>query len=114
MSIGTIETKGVLTRAALRQAVCGACPTLSRDEAHEIVTAIFDEISKALLRGEFVKLRGFGNFKVKQKQARIGRNPITGVETVITPRRGITFKPSPALKARVNRLEVRPEIESEE
>jgi len=86
-----------LTRAALREAVYSCCPSLSRSEARKILDATFDEISEALLRGESVKLRSFG------------RNPKTGVEATITPRRVLTFKASPVLVAHVNGDAVIPE-----
>lgn len=97
-----------LTRAALREAVYACCPGLSRAEARRILDAAFDEISDALLRGEQVKLRSFGTFNVRSKRARIGRNPKTGVEAPITPRRVLTFKASPVLVAVING-EVAPE-----
>ncbi|MGJ0510265.1 MAG: integration host factor subunit alpha [Methylocystis sp.] len=96
------QTEGTLTRDALRDAAYRSCPTLSRAEVRAVVDAALEEISEALLRGEFVKLREFGTFKVRSKSERVGRNPATGVEAVITPRRVITFKPSPLLKAMVN------------
>ncbi len=91
-----------LTRAALREAVYGCCTTLSRADARKILDATFDEISDALVRGEPVKLRSFGSFNVRSKRERIGRNPKTGVEATISPRRVLTFKPSPVLVAHVN------------
>ncbi len=96
------EQGNTLTRAALREAVYGCCPTLSRAEARKILDSTFDEISEALLRGECVKLRSFGTFNVRSKRERIGRNPKTGVEATITPRRVLTFKASPVLVAHVN------------
>jgi integration host factor subunit alpha len=96
------EQGNTLTRAALREAVYGCCPTLSRAEARRILDSTFDEISEALLRGECVKLRSFGTFNVRSKRERIGRNPKTGVEATITPRRVLTFKASPVLVAHVN------------
>jgi integration host factor subunit alpha len=97
-----METGSTLTRAALREAVYGCCPTLSRAEARKILDATFEEIGEALLRGESVKLRSFGTFNVRSKRERIGRNPKTGVEATITPRRVLTFKASPVLVAHVN------------
>jgi len=91
-----------LTRAALREAVYGCCPSLSRAEARRILDATFEEICGALLRGEQVKLRSFGTFTVRAKRARVGRNPKTGVEAAITPRRVLTFKASPVLVAVIN------------
>jgi integration host factor subunit alpha len=102
-----------LTRAGLREAVYACCPTLSRQEARKILDATFDEICEALVRGEQVKLRAFGTFNVRKKRERIGRNPKTGVEAAITPRRVLTFKASPVLVAQVNGAEA-PEEEAED
>lgn len=74
-----------------------------------MLDATFDEISEALLRGESVKLRSFGTFNVRDKRERIGRNPKTGVEATITPRRVLTFKASPVLVAHVNGDPIIPE-----
>jgi integration host factor subunit alpha len=63
-----------------------------------------EEITSTLVGGEPVKLRSFGLFAVRAKRERIGRNPRTGVEVPITPRRVLTFKPSPVLAAAVNGL----------
>jgi integration host factor subunit alpha len=75
---------------------------LSRAEAKEIFEMALEEISTALVRGEPVKLRSFGLFAVRNKRERLGRNPRTGVEVPIKPRRVLTFKPSPVLSASVN------------
>lgn len=91
-----------LTRAALREAVYSCCPTLSRAEARQILDATFEEIREALVRGESVKLRSFGSFNVRSKRERIGRNPKTGEEAPICPRKVLTFKASPVLVAHVN------------
>lgn len=91
-----------MTRAALREAVYGCCPTLSRAGARKILDATFDEICEALVRGEAVKLRSFGSFHVRSKRERIGRNPRTGEEALICPRKVLTFKASPVLIAHVN------------
>jgi integration host factor subunit alpha len=103
-----IDPGNTLTRAALREAVYSCCPTLSRAEARKILDATFDEISEALLRGEPVKLRSFGTFNVRSKRERVGRNPKTGIEATITPRRVLTFKASPVLVAHVNGDEIIP------
>jgi len=66
------------------------------------VRAFFEEISDAAARGETVKISSFGTFMVRAKAQRIGRNPKTGVEALIAPRRVTVFRPSPVLKARVN------------
>ncbi len=75
---------------------------ISKKEAQEIVEMIINEISDALQEGEPVKISGFGTFLVRKKGARIGRNPKTGVEIEISPRRVITFKPSNLLKEGLN------------
>jgi len=100
-----------LTRAALREAVYSCCPTLSRAEARRILDATFDEICEALVRGEQVKLRSFGTFNVRSKRGRIGRNPKTGVEAPICPRKVLTFKASPVLVAHINGDAIPDEIE---
>ena len=70
-----------------------------------------EEISDALVRGEAVKLRSFGLFSVRAKRERIGRNPRTGIEVPIKPRRVLTFKPSPVLIGYVNGLTPAPETD---
>ena len=75
-----------LTRADLSEAVYNEIG-LSRVESSEIVEAVLDEVSMALVAGEEVKLSSFGTFSVRQKNGRIGRNPKTGEEVPITPRR---------------------------
>jgi integration host factor subunit alpha len=63
---------------------------------------VLDEICDAAARGETVKLSGFGSFVVRSKGERVGRNPKTGVEVPILPRRVMVFKPSNVLKAKIN------------
>jgi len=75
---------------------------LSRVESAELVESVLDEIANALERGETVKLSSFGSFVVRSKGRRIGRNPKTGEEVPIEPRRVLVFKPSAVLKARIN------------
>ena len=91
-----------LTRASLREAIYDCCPGLSRAEASDLLDAVFDEISDALVRGEAVKLRSFGNFRLRSKRERVGRSPKTGVEAAIRPRQVLTFKASPVLVAQMN------------
>lgn len=74
---------------------------LNKREAKEMVETFFDEISKALERGESVKLSGFGHFQLRDKPARPGRNPKTGEATVISARRVVTFHASQKLKSMV-------------
>jgi integration host factor subunit alpha len=88
----------------LLDAVYSSCPALSRAQARDIFEMALEEISDALVRGETVKLRSFGLFAVRAKRERIGRNPRTGIEVPIKPRRVLTFKPSPVLVASVNGL----------
>ena len=76
---------------------------LNKREAKEMVDAFFDEIRRALERGESVKLSGFGNFQLRDKPQRPGRNPKTGEEIAITARRVVTFHASQKLKATVSR-----------
>lgn len=75
---------------------------LSRNESAEIVATILDEISKSLESGEKVKISSFGSFSVNSKNERVGRNPKTGQEVPITPRRVMTFRPSHILRDLVN------------
>ena len=74
---------------------------LSRKESAELVEAIIEHICEALERGEHVKLSSFGTFSVRSKTERIGRNPKTGEEVPITPRRVLSFKASNLLKEKV-------------
>lgn len=74
---------------------------LNKREAREFVDAWFEVISGALERGETVKLSGFGNFQLRDKAERPGRNPKTGEEIPISARRVVTFKPGRKLRARV-------------
>jgi integration host factor subunit alpha len=74
---------------------------LNKREAKEIVESFFEEICVALESNEQVKLSGFGNFDLRDKNSRPGRNPKTGEEIPITARRVVTFKPGQKLKARV-------------
>lgn len=74
---------------------------LNKREAKEIVESFFEEIRTALENNEQVKLSGFGNFELRDKKTRPGRNPKTGEEIPISARRVVTFKPGQKLKARV-------------
>lgn len=77
----------------------------SKKEASDLVEKAFDAIKEELRNGEKVKISGFGKFVVKSKKDRVGRNPRTGEEMVITARRVITFKVSQVLKAMLNGLD---------
>ena len=74
---------------------------LSKSEALELTELVFETIKESLERGEEVKLPGFGNFSVREKKARVGRNPKTGEEMEITARKVLGFKPSQKLRERV-------------
>ena len=74
----------------------------SKKESAELVEMVFDIIKSTLESGEKIKIAGFGNFVVKEKADRRGRNPQTGEEIVITARKILTFKPSQVLKASLN------------
>ena len=90
-----------LTRADLCEAVYRELG-LSRTESAQLVERILDEICTSLVDGQHVKLSSFGTFTVRQKGGRIGRNPKTGEEVPITPRRVLVFRPSHVLRERVN------------
>ncbi len=90
-----------LTRMDLSEAVFREVG-LSRNESSDLVESILDHLSDALVRGETVKISSFGTFSVRSKTARIGRNPKTGEEVPITPRRVLSFRPSHLMKDRVD------------
>ena len=75
----------------------------SKKEAADIVELVFDTIKETLEKGEKIKVSGFGNFVVRQKRPRIGRNPQTGEEIEMTQRKVLTFKPSQILKQALNK-----------
>ncbi|MCR9073032.1 MAG: integration host factor subunit alpha [Alphaproteobacteria bacterium] len=91
-----------ITRAHLSEAVYQEVG-LSRNESADLVESVLDEMIGALVRGEMVKISSFGSFSVRQKGKRIGRNPKTGEEVPILPRRVLVFRPSHVLKNRINR-----------
>ena len=90
-----------VTRSQLSEAVYQEVG-LSRNESTELVESVLDEISGALLGGEVVKISSFGSFSVRHKGQRIGRNPKTGEEVPILPRKVLVFRASHVLKGRVN------------
>lgn len=89
-----------LTRMDLSEAVFREVG-LSRNESAQLVETVLEEMSSALVRGEQVKISSFGTFSVRDKAARVGRNPKTGEEVPISPRRVLTFRPSHLMKDRV-------------
>jgi integration host factor subunit alpha len=90
-----------ITRADLAEAVYRRLG-LSRTESATMVEMVLEEICNSIVRGESVKLSSFGSFIVRQKGQRIGRNPKTGLEVPIPPRRVTVFKPSNIMKKRIN------------
>ena len=90
-----------LTRADLAEALVNKVG-LPRNESQDVVEMVLGEISTALARGEGVKLSSFGSFGIRQKGQRVGRNPKTGKEVPITPRRVLVFRPSNIMKERIN------------
>jgi integration host factor subunit alpha len=90
-----------VTRADLSEAVYQRVG-LSRTESAGLVESVLAEVCDCLAKGETVKLSSFGSFIVREKGQRVGRNPKTGIEVPIDPRRVMVFKPSNVLKARIN------------
>ena len=90
-----------LTRADLAEAMVQKIG-LPRNESQDLVEFILKEISDSLASGQQVKLSSFGSFGIRAKGQRVGRNPKTGEEVPITPRRVLVFKPSNIMKERIN------------
>jgi len=90
-----------ITRAQLSEAVYQEVG-LSRNESAELLELVLTQVSDALSRGETVKISSFGTFSIRQKGQRIGRNPKTGEEVPILPRKVLVFRPSQVLKIRIN------------
>ncbi len=95
-----MRSMSTLTRADLAEALNRKLG-LSRSESLTMVESILDHMSNALEKGDNVKISGFGTFLLRDKAERIGRNPKTGVEVPITPRRVLTFRGSQMLKERI-------------
>ncbi len=93
-------TEKTLTRMDLSEAVFREVG-LSRNESALLVESVLQHMSDALVAGESVKISSFGTFGIRDKSARIGRNPKTGEEVPINPRRVLTFRPSNLMKERV-------------
>ncbi|MGH1451670.1 MAG: integration host factor subunit alpha [Paracoccaceae bacterium] len=89
-----------LTRMDLSEAIFREVG-LSRNDSAQLVETVLDHMSDALVGGEQVKISSFGTFSVREKAARVGRNPKTGKEVPIEPRRVLTFRPSHLMKERV-------------
>ena len=91
-----------MTKADIVETVYEKVGGFSKKEAAEIVETVFDTIKETLEKGEKIKISGFGNFQVRFKKARVGRNPQTGKEIEISARRVLTFRPSQVLKTALN------------
>ena len=97
-----MQERPTMTKADIIENVYERVGGFSKKDASQIVEAVFDIIKDTLARGEKIKLSGFGNLVVRDKNARIGRNPQTGDEITISARRVLTFKPSQVLKNALN------------
>jgi integration host factor subunit alpha len=95
-----MRSVGTLTRADLAETI-NRKMGLSRAESLDMVEEILDQMSDAMARGQNVKISGFGSFILRDKRERVGRNPKTGIEVPITPRRVMTFRASQLLKEHV-------------
>lgn len=99
-NMGDGMSNKTLTRMDLSEAVFREVG-LSRNESAQLVETVLDHMADALVAGEQVKISSFGTFSVRDKTARVGRNPKTGEEVPINPRRVLTFRPSHLMKDRV-------------
>jgi len=95
-----MRSVGTLTRADLAETI-NRRMGLSRAESLDMIESILGKMSTALEAGENVKISGFGTFVLRDKRERVGRNPKTGVEVPITPRRVMTFRASQLLKEKI-------------
>lgn len=91
-----------MTKAEIVDSVYEKVGGFSKKEAAEVVEAVFDTMKEVLASGEKIKISGFGNFVVREKKERVGRNPQTGDPIPICARRVLTFKPSQVLKGVLN------------
>jgi len=97
-----------MTKAELVSILCDKC-SFPRQEAAQIVDRVFEILKETLEKGEKVKISGFGNFAVREKRPRRGRNPQTGQEVIISGRRVLTFRPSSILRRMLNQENKTPE-----
>jgi integration host factor subunit alpha len=97
-------SENTITRAQLTEAVYQEVG-LSRNESADLLESVLDMIADTLANDETVKISSFGSFSVRSKGERIGRNPKTGEEVPILPRKVLVFRPSQVLKARINENE---------
>jgi len=96
------EGRSAMTKSELITYVTEQNPHLYQRDVERIITTIFDEISSALSRGDRVELRGFGAFSIKQRNARIGRNPRTGATVQVPAKRVPYFKTGKQLRNMLN------------
>ena len=96
-----MSTSNTLTRAELGDEVHNQVG-LSRSESVQLVETVLEKVSDALVRGENVKISSFGSFVLRDKNRRMGRNPKTGDEVPIEPRRVLTFRPSQIMRDQIN------------
>jgi integration host factor subunit alpha len=96
------RSRSSMTKADIVDRVCEQVGGFSKKEAADLVDQVFDTIKVVLEAGEKIKISGFGNFVVREKKPRPGRNPQTGQEITIEARRVLTFKPSNVLKTALN------------
>jgi len=97
-----LSTERTMTKADIIESIYEKVGGFSKKESAEIVEAVFDTMKETLRGGEKIKISGFGNFVVREKKKRMGRNPQTGTPIVIAERRVLTFKPSQVLKNSLN------------
>jgi integration host factor subunit alpha len=95
------ERDKAITKRDICNSIHASCRRLSRKTVQELFEADVEEIKSELVKGESVKLRNFGVFSVRSKKERMGRNPKTGEQAIITKRRVVTFRPSDAMKRRI-------------
>lgn len=97
-----MSSDNTLTRADLAE-MLNRQVGLSKSESANVVEALLEHVTDALEQGENVKISGFGTFSLRDKRERIGRNPKTGIEVPIAPRRVLTFRPCQAMRDRIAR-----------
>ncbi len=103
-----------MTKADIIERVFNSVEGFSKKKSAEVVEQILETIKETLERGEKVKISGFGNFMVREKRSRVGRNPQTGTEIEIRARRVLAFRPSQVLKNALNGIEGPAELADEE
>ncbi len=107
MEEAALPTERTMTKADIIESIYEKVGGFSKKESAEIVEAVFDTMKETLRGGEKIKISGCGNFVVRAKKQRMGRNPQTGTPIVIAERRVLTFKPSQVLKNSLNGRDAR-------